>query len=101
MYEASCLGTNGGLGLDSRSCGRGPRESFIEGEDVDDSSRRRRIELVVIESEVPRVTLRNEGWGVGSSWTAPRKSRYSGDHFAGQFQASFKTRICSMGGGRR
>jgi hypothetical protein len=40
VYEASCLGTNGGFDVDGDSCGRGPKESLTEGEDVDDSQRR-------------------------------------------------------------
>ena len=61
VYEASCLGMNGGLGLNEGTCGRGPMESLADGEDVEDSSRRRRIGLAVMESDIPRVTLRNEG----------------------------------------
>ena len=60
VYGASCLGTNGGLELDGSSCGRGPRESLADGEDVEDSSRRRRIESAVMGSDVPRVTLHNQ-----------------------------------------
>ena len=72
VYEASCLGTNGWLDLNGISCGRGPRESPTEGEEVDDSSRRRRIELAAIESDLPRVTLRKEGRGVESCRIPPR-----------------------------
>ena len=96
MYEASCLGMNGGLELNELSCRGGPRESFTNGEEVDGSSGRRRIELTVIESDLPRVTLRKEGRGVESCWIALRASGYNRDHFAGQFHTCSRRRTHSM-----
>ena len=52
---------NGGFDGEGDSCGRDPKESLAEGEDVDDSLRRARIDSAVIASDVPSVTLRTEG----------------------------------------
>ena len=47
--------------VDGDSCGRGPKESLTEGEDVDESSRRTCMDSTVIASDVPSVTLHPEG----------------------------------------
>ena len=61
VYEVSCSGMNKRSDVDGDSCGRGPKESLTEGEDVDESSRRTCMDSTAIASDVPSVTLPTEG----------------------------------------